>query len=247
MATVYDVDARELIEQTAEQLKKEEKIKPPAWASFVKTGVHKQRLPVNKDWWYVRSAALLRSVYMLGPIGVSKLRTKYGGKKDRGHKPEKVFKGSGSIIRTALQQLGQAGYVKKQLKGQRKGRIITPEGKSLLDSLATQIMGPKKPTKKAKPKKTKKKSKSSDKKEKKKDKESKTGKKQGSDKKKKPEKKQKKEQADKKSETKNKSDKSKSSDKDTEKKKKDKAEKKDKKKQADKKSGKKTKKESKKA
>ena len=43
-------------------------------------------------------------IYRHGPIGVSKLRTKYGGKKNRGHKPEHFYKGSGSVARKVLQQ-----------------------------------------------------------------------------------------------------------------------------------------------
>ena len=89
MASIYDVNANELIEKVAEELKKISEIKPPAWASYVKTGVHKQRPPVEADWWFMRTAAILRSIYRLGPVGVSKLRTKYGGKKDRGHKEDK--------------------------------------------------------------------------------------------------------------------------------------------------------------
>ena len=152
MATIYDVDANELIEKTVEELKKVDNIKPPAWAEFVKTGMHKQRHPVRPDWWYFRTAAVLRTVYMLGPIGVSKLRTKYGGKKDRGHKTEKVYKGSGSIIRKALQQLEEAGFVKTEKKSLRRGRIVTPQGQSFLDKIATQVRGPKKQVQKPKPK-----------------------------------------------------------------------------------------------
>lgn len=142
MASVYDVDTNELIEKAAVELKSLAEIKPPSWAGFVKTGVHKQRHPERDDWWHVRTAAVLRSVYLLGPIGVSKLRTKYGGKKDRGHKPERVYKGSGSIIRKILQQLEKVEFVKQTQVGVHKGRVLTPKGKSFLDKLASGIRGP---------------------------------------------------------------------------------------------------------
>ena len=135
---MYDIDAQELILKTAEELKKIPEIKPPAWAAFVKTGMHKERPPVNDDWWYMRAASVLRIVYRLGPIGVSKLRTKYGGKKNRGHKKEHFYKGSGSILRKSLQQLEKAGFIKFAEKGVHKGRIITPKGKSFLDKIATE-------------------------------------------------------------------------------------------------------------
>lgn len=146
---MYDVDAQELIEKAAEELKKIPEIKPPEWATFVKTGMHKERPPVKNDWWYSRTASILRTVYRLGPVGVSKLRTKYGGKKNRGVKKEHFFKGSGNILRKALQQLEKAGFVKFTEKGVHKGRVITPKGKSFLDKVATQIAG--KPKMEAKP------------------------------------------------------------------------------------------------
>ena len=138
---MYDVDAQELILRTAEELKKIPEIKAPAWAPFVKTGMHKQRPPVGSDWWHLRTASVLRAVYRLGPVGVEKLRTKYGGKKNRGVKKEHFYKGSGNILRKALQQLEKAGFVKFSEKGIHKGRIVTPKGKSFLDKIATQIHG----------------------------------------------------------------------------------------------------------
>src|SRR3989338_8491231 len=112
MTTMYDVEPQELIIKTAEELKKLPEIKAPAWAPFVKTGMHKERPPVDSDWWYVRVASVLRSIYRLGPVGVSKLRSKYGGRKNRGTKKEHFFRGSGSILRKSLQQLEKAGLVK---------------------------------------------------------------------------------------------------------------------------------------
>jgi small subunit ribosomal protein S19e len=140
MASIYDVDQSELVDKAAEELKKINEIKPPEWAIFVKTGVHKEGPPVNEDWWYTRVASVLRLVYKLGPIGVSKLRVKYGGKKNRGVKPERFYKGSGNIIRKILQQLEKIGFIKQEEKGKHKGRVITPKGKSFLDKLATQLI-----------------------------------------------------------------------------------------------------------
>ena len=139
MPTMYDADPQQLILETAEELKNIPEIKPPAWVSFVKTGMHKERPPMDNDWWYMRTASVLRTVYRLGPVGVSKLRTKYGGKKNRGVKKEHFYKGSGNILRKSLQQLEKAGFVKFAEKGVHKGRIITPKGKSFLDKIANQI------------------------------------------------------------------------------------------------------------
>lgn len=143
MATIYDVDTNELIDAVAEELKKIDAIQPPEWAPFVKTGVSKERPPVNKDWWYMRTASVLRKVTILGPIGVSKLRTKYGGKKNCGYRPERFYRASGNIIRKILQQLEKAELIKKKEKDIHKGRIIAPKGKSLLDKTATRLLGKK--------------------------------------------------------------------------------------------------------
>ncbi len=139
MANVYEVDSAELIEKSADELKKIDSIKPAAWAPFVKTGVHKERPPLREDWWYIRAASILRKIYVLGPIGVSKLRRKYGGKRNQGHNTEHSDKGSGSIIRKILQQLQKAELVKYVEKGVHKGRVIAPKGVALLDKVATEI------------------------------------------------------------------------------------------------------------
>jgi len=139
MATIYDVSQSELVERTAEKLKNNDKIQPPAWASYAKTGVSKEKPPMRQDWWYIRTAAVLLKIYKKGPIGVAKLRTYYGSKKNRGVKPEHFFKGSGNIIRKALQQLEKAGFAKQvDVKGH-KGRIITKEGKMFLESVAVDV------------------------------------------------------------------------------------------------------------
>jgi small subunit ribosomal protein S19e len=139
MATIYDVEPSEFIEQVAQDLKKIEEIKPPVWATYVKTGRHRERPPAKEDWWYTRAASVLRKVYKLGPIGTSKLRRHYGGKPNLGVRPEHTFKGSGNIIRKVLQQLEKAGFLRNETKALRKGRVVTPKGKSFLDKIASKL------------------------------------------------------------------------------------------------------------
>jgi len=135
---VYEVPADKLIEELAKYLKeKVPEVKPPKWALFAKTGPHKERIPDNPDWWYYRSASILRKLYVTGvPVGVESLRGAYGGRRNRGVRPEHYYKGSGSIVRKALQQLEAAGLVVKVPK---KGRTLSPKGRSLLDNLANKI------------------------------------------------------------------------------------------------------------
>jgi len=137
MATVYDVNAQELIKRTAKELETKPECKAPDWAKFVKTGTSKQRPPMLKNWWSERLASVLRIVYIKGPLGTNRLRVKYGGKKNMGNAPEKTKRGSGSIARRSLQQLEKAGLIKQAQKGNHKGRVITPAGKKFLDKVAT--------------------------------------------------------------------------------------------------------------
>lgn len=140
MTTIFDVSPNALIGETVTRLKDVSEISPPEWAAYVKTGAHKERPPVNADWWYFRSAAVLRTCARLGPIGVSKLRTKYGGKKNRGHKPGRQVRGSGNILRKVLQQLEAAKLVKQTTINKRKGRVVTPKGQALLDACAYEVV-----------------------------------------------------------------------------------------------------------
>jgi small subunit ribosomal protein S19e len=137
LPTPYDVPASILITRLAKYLKDNvEKITPPTWATFVKTGSHAERPPEDPDWWFTRCASLLRKIYMKGPIGIARLRSEYGGRIDRGVKPEHAKKGGGAIIRKALQQLEAAGLVETLRK---RGRVLTGEGRRLLDRLSTEV------------------------------------------------------------------------------------------------------------
>lgn len=139
MSFAQDVEPTQLIKNVKEKLKEMPELKKPEWATFVKTGVSKERAPYDPEWWYMRQASILRKIMIHGPLGVSKLRTKYGSKKGRGHKGEHFEKASGKIIRTILQQLEKADLIKQAEKGVHKGRIATPKGISLVDKIAVQI------------------------------------------------------------------------------------------------------------
>jgi small subunit ribosomal protein S19e len=132
MTTVYDIPPDVLVDKVAEELKGIDAISPPDWSMFAKTGVHKQAPPEEEDWWYRRSAAILRRVYINGPVGVQRMRTFYGGNRDRGSNPYQFRRGSGSVIRTALQQLEDAGFIEKE----KSGRKISATGRSFIDGIA---------------------------------------------------------------------------------------------------------------
>ena len=120
----------QLIERLADDLK--DTLTPPVWAGMVKTGHGQERPPQRDDWWYVRGASILRSVDNRGPVGVNKLATKYGTRKNRGNQPETFTKAGRNHIRKILQQLEEAGFVEQGIRGNHKGRIITKKGKKAI-------------------------------------------------------------------------------------------------------------------
>lgn len=135
MATVYDVPADKLIKETAQDLKDNIKLERPEWSLIVKTGTNRQRKPSDEDWWWMRSASIMRRIYIDGPIGVQRLRTFYGGKKNCGHKPEEFRKSSGKIIRTIMKELDTSGLTENG----RGGRKLTKKGQSYLDKISSKI------------------------------------------------------------------------------------------------------------
>ncbi len=145
MATPFDVPPSAFIEKLKDELKTVKEISPPEWAKFVKTGVHRERPPEQPDWWYYRAASILYQLYKRGISGVGELRNHYGGRKDRGHRPEVKARAGAKIIRTILQQLEKAGLVEKCYKPHPKlqqiciGRKLTRAGQSLLDRVATRL------------------------------------------------------------------------------------------------------------
>ena len=140
MVSVKDVPADLLIKELVKYLKENvPQVKPPPWAMFVKTGANKDRPPMQDDWWYWRAASILRKLYLYGPVGIERLRTAYGyrAKIGSGYRREHFRKAGGAIIRNILHQLEAAGLV---MKVPGKGRTLTPQGRSLLDKLATKIL-----------------------------------------------------------------------------------------------------------
>ncbi len=137
---VYELPTQEYNLKLAKALKKIPEFKEPEWAAFIKSGPGKARPVDDSDFWYKRSASILRQIYRKGILGVSRLRTRYGSKKKRGTKPEKFKKASGKIIRTILQQSDAAGFTEiikgiKGVKSKKPGRRLTDKGKKFLEGI----------------------------------------------------------------------------------------------------------------
>ena len=146
MTTFYDIPAELLIPALADHLSQTKGIEAPEWSGYVKTGASRERPPTQSNWWFIRTASILRKVAREGPVGVTSLAQTYGGSQDNGVMPNTPGVASRHIIRTSLQQLEDAGLVEKvptkevdsedgkvQLYA---GRRITPAGHKLLDAIA---------------------------------------------------------------------------------------------------------------
>ena len=126
MVTVYDVPAEKLILKVSEKLKENDKIVPPEWAEFAKTGIHTERAPVQQDWWYTRAASIMRKLYVKGPMGTSKLAGEYGGFNDRGTRQSReAATSSGSVSFSFRTQASS-----RQPRTSREGRSPPPDRSS---------------------------------------------------------------------------------------------------------------------
>ncbi len=139
MTTFYDVPADDLIEAVAEKL--ESDLEEPEWLEFTKTGTGRELPPEQDDFWSRRAASLLRKVADDGPVGVERLRGAYGNAENGSSRyrvrPKHKQDGSGNVIRTALQQLEDAGYVETSEK---RGRTVSGDGRALLDDTAAELI-----------------------------------------------------------------------------------------------------------
>jgi small subunit ribosomal protein S19e len=140
MTNVYELDSQEYNIKLAKALKELPEFEQPEWAMFVKSSPSKER-PINDpDFWQKRAASILRQIYKKNIVGVNRLRTKYGSKKNRGMKPERFKRAGGKIIRSILQQSDKAGFTEiakdiKGVKGKKPGRQLTPKGKEFLEAI----------------------------------------------------------------------------------------------------------------
>ncbi len=141
MPTVYDVPADELIKRTAEYLRENiSEVSPLPWVSLVKTSSHLVSPPLSlggSDFWYIRSASLLRKIYIEKLVGINHLRKEYGGRSSKGTVGKHKRSSGGAILRNILKQLEMAGLVETV---ERKGRRVTKKGASILDSLAGEVL-----------------------------------------------------------------------------------------------------------
>lgn len=128
MVNFKDIPPEMLIKKLTEELSKS--VTEPDWVKDVKTGEHKIRGPTDNQWYFTRTASILRKIALMGPIGLQRLSAEYGGKTDRGSRRHHATNASRKILRSALQELERLGYVGKN----KKGRFLLPNGQKLLNA-----------------------------------------------------------------------------------------------------------------
>ena len=99
--------------------------------------LYKQTFLQDQDWFYVRTAAVLRRIYIRQGVGCGALRKVYGGRVNRGSAPGHHKRASSSVIRGAMKGLEEMKLISKHPDG---GRVITSAGRRDADRIASQVM-----------------------------------------------------------------------------------------------------------
>ena len=73
---IFNKDPKNFNIALAEALKQIPEFQIPEWSLYVKSGVSRERVPSDPDFWYKRSASILRQLYIKGVVGVERLRNR---------------------------------------------------------------------------------------------------------------------------------------------------------------------------
>ncbi len=137
-ALIHEVDAEKFVNSLASKLQEVPEFTQPEWSYYVKTSAAKARPPFSGNWWQMRAASILRKIYAKGTLGVEHLRKAYTSKKNMGHKPGRVYRAGGKVIRTILQQAEKAGFLEKRKEG-RLGRQLTKKGLEFMNNVISEV------------------------------------------------------------------------------------------------------------
>ena len=124
MVCVKDVNQSDFVVALGAFFKKQGRMATPKWTDYGKTNTGKQLSPHNDDWFYYRTAAIARQLYVKGTIGVGRFTKIYSMGINNGMRPGQYRKGNSHIARFALQELEKMKFVTKA----EKGRKLTKEG-----------------------------------------------------------------------------------------------------------------------
>eukprot|EP00026_Physarum_polycephalum_P015192 Phypoly_transcript_15818.p1 GENE.Phypoly_transcript_15818~~Phypoly_transcript_15818.p1 ORF type:complete len:124 (+),score=16.58 Phypoly_transcript_15818:263-634(+) len=117
--SVKDVPPADFINAYAKYLKKSGNVELPKWVDIVKTGIHRELPPSNPDWFYIRTAAIARKIYLNtgDQRGTRTYKKVFGGKMRRGSHPPITVTCSESVLRATIKQLTKLKVVELDPKG----------------------------------------------------------------------------------------------------------------------------------
>ena len=147
--TVLDVPSNAFINELASFFKEKNVIKLPKYSYLVKSSHANEVVPLDPDYMFYKAAAIARILYITKSkaIGVGSLKSFFGKKMRRGVEPPKFMKAAGKIIRELTKQLKANGYVENYgAKGNEVtyGMVLTKQGRTELDKIASKVMKGKK-------------------------------------------------------------------------------------------------------
>ena len=138
--TVRDIKAADFIKAYAQHIKRSGKIELPKWVDYAKTAPHRELAPYDPDWYFIRTAAIARKVYLRQNIGVGSLTKAFGTAGRRGARPQHHYGAAPGIIRHMLHSLEKLKVVETADSGVKKGgRRITKLGQQDLDRIAAEV------------------------------------------------------------------------------------------------------------
>lgn len=127
LVDIYQINHQKFITAISSYLKNNSQLEIPKDYIFKKTCSGKENCPLDSEWYYSRTASILRRtmVYMVQNdnkgITTARLASVYGCSKNRGFRPSKHVPATKSIIKKGFRDLESIGWIKKE----EKGRILT--------------------------------------------------------------------------------------------------------------------------
>ncbi|KCZ81505.1 hypothetical protein H312_01083 [Anncaliia algerae PRA339] len=129
--TVHKLKASEFNSKVSQYLKKQNLITVPINYDVIKTSHGKQRAPQDPDWYYIRSAAVLRHLALSEEgLTVRYFAKKFGCSKNRGTRPSKHVNSYFSIIKNIFNAFEELQWIDNNNK-----RNLTQKGKEELKKI----------------------------------------------------------------------------------------------------------------
>ncbi len=140
---VFDVSTAHFLKKFATHLKEKRLVTPQPYTSLVKCSYSNELAPLDPDWFYLKSAAVARQIYVSKSttLGVGSLRRLFAKKARRGVNTNTTSLAGGKIVRDIVKQLRKAGFVEqyKSSEGATFGLLITKLGRSQMDKVAQAL------------------------------------------------------------------------------------------------------------